>query len=135
MSSSQCHATCHDSNDDLKDPVCGMAVTTESEHHFRHAGIDYYFCCGGCRNKFAGDPEQYLSGDKTPPSPAGSGPWICPMCPEVLEEEPVPCPKCGMALESESPPVVLTQTRYTCPMHPEVCLLYTSDAADEGVEG
>ena len=25
--------------------------------------------------------------------------WVCPMDPEVLETEPVPCPICGMALE------------------------------------
>ena len=46
--------------------------------------------------------------------------YVCPMCPEVRETEPVPCPSCGMALEPEfvapSPPVV----EYTCPMHPEV---------------
>ena len=27
--------------------------------------------------------------------------WICPMCPEVLEEEPGDCPECGMALEKK----------------------------------
>jgi Cu+-exporting ATPase len=102
MNSPDCHGACRDSSGDLKDPVCGMAVTTASEHHFRHAEIDYYFCCGGCRNKFAGNPEQYLKPDgaqaaETPQ--AGSGPYVCPMCPEVLEQEPVPCPKCGMALE------------------------------------
>jgi Cu+-exporting ATPase len=98
-----------------------MAVTAESQHHFRHAGIDFYFCCGGCRSKFAADPEQYLSRDKAPVTVAsGVGPWVCPMCPEVLEQEPVPCPKCGMALESASPPTLLSRTQYTCPMHPEV---------------
>ena len=25
--------------------------------------------------------------------------WTCPMCPEVREDRPVPCPSCGMALE------------------------------------
>ncbi|MBT8441317.1 MAG: heavy metal translocating P-type ATPase, partial [Gammaproteobacteria bacterium] len=100
MNSPHCHAASQDSTGDLQDPVCGMAVTTDSEHHFKHAGTDYYFCCGGCRNKFAGNPEQYLSGSESPASPAGGGPYVCPMCPEVLEEKPVPCPKCGMALES-----------------------------------
>ena len=94
--------TCHSTGADLKDPVCGMTVTVESQHHFRHSETDYYFCCGGCRTKFAANPEQYLGRDEVPiaePPKAGMGPYICPMCPEVKEDEPVSCPKCGMALE------------------------------------
>lgn len=44
--------------------------------------------------------------------------YICPMCPEVLEEEPGICPDCGMALEPDAP--VIAATRFTCPMHPDV---------------
>jgi len=45
--------------------------------------------------------------------------YVCPMCPEVHEPKPVPCPSCGMALEPESP-LPATRTEYTCPMHPEI---------------
>ena len=45
--------------------------------------------------------------------------YICPMCPEVRETKPVPCPSCGMALEPENP-IPTTRTEYTCPMHPEI---------------
>jgi Cu+-exporting ATPase len=121
------HTTCHSSGGDLKDPVCGMTVTAESQHHFRHAETDYYFCCGGCRTKFAANSEQFLNRQEVPiaePPQAGqnigNGPYLCPMCPEVAEDAPVPCPKCGMALEPESAPSLLSQTRYTCPMHPEI---------------
>ena len=97
------HTTCHAADTELKDPVCGMTVTAESQHHFRHAETDYYFCCGGCRTKFAADPAHYLDKDRHKnaghTAPQGSGPYICPMCPEVREDKPVPCPKCGMALE------------------------------------
>ncbi len=97
------HKTCHSTGADLKDPVCGMTVTVESQHHFRHSETDYYFCCGGCRTKFAADPAHYLDKDRDKEAgraaPQGSGPYICPMCPEVREDKPVPCPKCGMALE------------------------------------
>jgi len=41
------------------------------------------------------------------------------MCPEVREDGPATCPKCGMALEPEAPSVP-TRTQYTCPMHPEI---------------
>jgi P-type Cu+ transporter len=44
--------------------------------------------------------------------------YVCPMCPEVRETRPVPCPSCGMALEPETP--VAPRTEYTCPMHPEI---------------
>ena len=123
MSSPHCHAGGADPADDLKDPVCGMSVTAASDHHFHHAGTDYYFCCGGCRSKFAADPTKYLEPEEhavTSEPKAGSGPYVCPMCPEVLEDEPVPCPTCGMALEPVEPAALMTGTRYTCPMHPEI---------------
>jgi P-type Cu+ transporter len=43
--------------------------------------------------------------------------YICPMCPEVRDKKPRPCPRCGMALEPETP---ISKTEYTCPMHPEI---------------
>jgi Cu+-exporting ATPase len=46
--------------------------------------------------------------------------YFCPMCPEVRQVGPGPCPKCGMALEPESPAGATTKTEYTCPMHPEI---------------
>ncbi len=46
--------------------------------------------------------------------------YICPMCPEVRQIGPGPCPKCGMALDSESPVAAATKTEYTCPMHPQI---------------
>ena len=42
--------------------------------------------------------------------------WI----PEVREDKPGPCPKCGMALEPEAPAAPLVKTEYVCPMHPEI---------------
>ena len=44
----------------------------------------------------------------------------CPMHPEVRQEGPGHCPKCGMALEPEGIPAPATKTEYTCPMHPEI---------------
>ena len=46
--------------------------------------------------------------------------YVCPMCPEVRQVGPGPCPKCGMALDPESPAPRATKTDYTCPMHPEI---------------
>ena len=49
-----------------------------------------------------------------------AGKYICPMCPGVVEDEPVPCPHCGMALERVQPVTWGQPVRYTCPMHPEI---------------
>ena len=46
--------------------------------------------------------------------------YVCPMCPEVRQIGPGPCPKCGMALDPESPALPATKSEYTCLMHPEV---------------
>ncbi|MGH9644400.1 MAG: heavy metal-binding domain-containing protein, partial [Terriglobales bacterium] len=46
--------------------------------------------------------------------------YVCPMCPEVRQTGPGPCPKCGMALDRESLDLAPTKTEYTCPMHPEI---------------
>ncbi len=46
--------------------------------------------------------------------------YVCPMCPEVRQLGPGPCPKCGMALDPESPARPATRNEYTCPMHPEI---------------
>jgi Cu+-exporting ATPase len=164
-----------------------------------YAGTTYYFCCEGCRAKFAADPAKYLAagakheghgGDVASGASLlsiggtiggtgggaiggtagggggsllsiGSGPsraaafsmpdvaagahadaaethaaretgrasehstgsraiHVCPMCPEVRQEGPGPCPTCGMALEAETIAPPRTVTRYVCPMHPQI---------------
>jgi P-type Cu+ transporter len=51
---------------------------------------------------------------------AGVADYVCPMDPEVHEDEPGACPKCGMALEPAVPAVPSTKTEYVCPMHPQI---------------
>src|SRR5580704_4403043 len=46
--------------------------------------------------------------------------YICPMDPDVRQDHPGPCPKCGMALEPSVPIAPATRIEYTCPMHPEI---------------
>ncbi|MCZ6797854.1 MAG: heavy metal translocating P-type ATPase [Gammaproteobacteria bacterium] len=105
---------------DLHDPVCGMTVTTESEHSFIHADDNYYFCSAGCLEKFRAAPEQYAdSRAQEPAQNQQSRNYTCPMHPEVRQSGPGTCPKCGMALEPETPSLA-TRVQYTCPMHPEI---------------
>jgi xanthine dehydrogenase accessory factor len=43
------------------DPVCHMTVHVEGAMHtLEHEGRTYYFCCAGCRSRFAAEPEKYL---------------------------------------------------------------------------
>lgn len=86
---------------ELKDPVCGMTVTEQSEHKLTHEGRPYYFCSAKCQGKFAANPLQYLvptAPADTAPEPAGTI-YTCPMHPEVRQDHPGTCPKCGMTLE------------------------------------
>ena len=45
--------------------------------------------------------------------------YTCPMHPEITEQKPGDCPKCGMSLEKETISLVV-QDKYVCPMHPEI---------------
>ena len=47
----------------LKDPVCGMKVTDQSQHVLSHEGHQVYFCSAGCKAKFAANPAKYLDTD------------------------------------------------------------------------
>ncbi len=91
---------------ELVDPVCGMTVGPGSEHQAEHEGEHYYFCSAGCKSKFVTNPAKYLqpeTADEQPPDvPAGTV-YTCPMHPEIRQEHPGTCPKCGMALEPEMP--------------------------------
>ncbi|WP_404811241.1 heavy metal translocating P-type ATPase [Actinobacillus pleuropneumoniae] len=90
---------------DLKDPVCGMTVTEQSEHKLTHEGRPYYFCSAKCQGKFAANPLQYLvstAPEDTAPEPAGTI-YTCPMHPEIRQDRPGNCPLCGMALEPLMP--------------------------------
>lgn len=82
------------------DPVCGMSVDkSKAAHTAKHTSHDYFFCSAGCKEKFEADPERYLD-DRREPEPMPTGTlYTCPMHPEIVQEGPGTCPKCGMALE------------------------------------
>jgi xanthine dehydrogenase accessory factor len=44
------------------DPVCGMTVAVGSDTPTaEHEGTTYWFCCAGCRSRFAKDPAAFLA--------------------------------------------------------------------------
>jgi P-type Cu+ transporter len=136
-------------SDVTKDPVCGMDVNiANARYRTPHNGKDYFFCCAACQAKFETDAEKILSSPPKPMSPrlvslgtpkpampalspaataaaesrkeTTKEAYVCPMCPEVRQFSPGPCPRCGMALDRESPALHARKTEYTCPMHPEI---------------
>ena len=116
----------------LKDPVCGMDVTDKSDYHAEHAGSHYYFCSNHCLQKFKQNPQQYIPGENVSQHTNAAAhcaddscaisyqQYTCPMHPEVVQDKPGSCPKCGMALEAKGVPLASKKIEYTCPMHPEV---------------
>ncbi|MDS4019994.1 MAG: copper-translocating P-type ATPase [Candidatus Competibacter sp.] len=54
------------------------------------------------------------------PTPAPGTIYTCPMHPEIRQEGPGSCPKCGMALEPAGISAPASKIEYTCPMHPEI---------------
>lgn len=90
----------HSPTDTAIDPVCGMTVDLHANKPREdYQGKTYHFCGNRCREKFAADPEHYLSGKaESGPVPPGTL-YTCPMHPEVVQEGPGSCPICGMALE------------------------------------
>jgi len=91
------------------DPVCGMEVNPKAPKGGQLFLLErhWYFCNPKCLAKFEATPEPYLEHGpgwkpaEPPPAapPGGEVVWVCPMCPEVKEKTPVPCPTCGMGLE------------------------------------
>jgi len=87
----------------VRDPVCGMSVDPHTaKHRAEHQGHTYYFCSGGCREKFVANPQKYLGESREAEAPVPPGTvYTCPMHPEIRQIGPGSCPICGMALEPE----------------------------------
>ena len=111
----------------LTDVVCGMTVTEESPHHAKHAAQTYYFCSAGCKAKFVAEPDRFLAPASELASPDAPDVdvepgtiYTCPMHPEIRQDRPGDCPKCGMALEpllpdldeAENPELVSLRRRF-----------------------
>ncbi|GIW92198.1 MAG: copper-translocating P-type ATPase [Pirellulaceae bacterium] len=121
-----------------RDPVCGMEVDPATALQAKKDGVTYFFCGEHCRSTFLSEGPPAVPLASVGPAPAGAcchgddseqprvsrrarqakTGYVCPMCPDVHEERPGACPKCGMALEPAAPPAA--RTIYTCPMHPQI---------------
>jgi Cu+-exporting ATPase len=104
----------------MKDPVCGMNVPEPPSHACRYGGATYGFCAEHCLVQFSRHPEYYLNGLPREARRAreGEAVFTCPMHPEVRQEAPGDCPKCGMALEPESAAAIVKEEE-----NPEAAML------------
>jgi P-type Cu+ transporter len=88
------------------DPVCKMKAATNPDKSAVVDDVTYYFCSMRCVEKFKLDPQRYLHPEQQSASaevvPTGAI-YTCPMHPEIRQDHPGSCPKCGMALEPEMP--------------------------------
>jgi Cu+-exporting ATPase len=87
------------------DPICGMTVDDASALRAERDGQTFYFCSGHCRQKFLSVPpahEQGIPSTAKVASSAAKPIYTCPMHPEVEQDHPGSCPKCGMALEPKT---------------------------------
>jgi len=117
------------------DPVCGMTVSTDAAAgSYEYGGENYYFCSTRCQHKFRNDPERFLNRSAEPMESEAFGiqrvpkraavpvaqTYTCPMHPEVRQDKPGSCPKCGMTLEPFAVTAPQQKVEYTCPMHPQI---------------
>ncbi|MDD2733596.1 MAG: heavy metal translocating P-type ATPase [Desulfuromonadaceae bacterium] len=123
------HAAIHDNQQSI-DPVCGMTVDIAAPAAtLLHEGTTYFFCSTHCLEKFKTSPDSFTGSGITKPeqtitlasvSDLKTNIFTCPMPPEIEQEVPGSCPKCGMALETLVEAGPAERIEYTCPMHPEI---------------
>ncbi len=126
------------------DPVCKMIVTPQSAAaKFEYDGTTYYFCAVGCKDRFAAEPEKYLSAPEaiTEAEGSSSGGHVDPVCGMTVDAETadgkhehggdnyyfcstgclnkfkVDPGKYLNPVGSQDQPM---DVEYTCPMHPEI---------------
>ncbi len=80
------------------DPICGMTVDEASVLRTEREGQTFYFCSDHCRQKFLSTPATAKHEER----PQGKAIYTCPMHPEVQQNHPGDCPKCGTALEPKT---------------------------------
>jgi len=92
----------------VKDPICGMMVDPQKPAaEFALGDQIYYFCSQRCAERFEKDPAKFL----TSPGTAGM---------ESMKQEDHGEQPGQAAPASYQAPAATKDSRYTCPMHPEI---------------
>ncbi|ODA66812.1 Copper-transporting P-type ATPase [Methyloligella halotolerans] len=115
---------------ETRDPVCGMTVDlAKGKPSLVHDGRSFHFCSEHCRDKFAAEPEAYLTAEdpvcgmsvdrasaEHMAKHEGARFYFCSSrCKERFEAEPE-----KYLGDAPAPEPMPEGTLYTCPMHPEI---------------
>ncbi len=79
-----------------KDPICGMTVDSVTAIKAEKDGEAFYFCSEYCKKTFIDQKSKKPTLVK--PKADGKTIYTCPMHPEIRQDHPGDCPKCGMHL-------------------------------------
>ena len=105
-------------SENVKDIVCGMDISTDTEFHLEHSGRVYYFCSDACQHKFQTDPHAYVhTHDESSEE--------CISCKSLIKSIYIPDDfeegHHNHGTEAHTDQKVTNSTAiYTCPMHPEI---------------
>lgn len=95
-----------------KDPICGMTVDpATAKYKTKRDGVEVFFCSQHCKIKFEKNSEPNIT-HEMPMAQAAATEWTCPMHPEVVQDHPGNCPKCGMTLEPKGASLSEDLTEY-----------------------
>lgn len=84
--------------DIVRDPVCGMDVPEGGKYTLELDGVLYSFCSAGCQMKFDANQVSDASAAGMQSKVVSMEAYACPMHPEIQQNSPGSCTKCGMAL-------------------------------------
>ena len=89
-----------------KDPICGMTVDEASGLRAERDDQTFYFCSEHCRRSFlaqaaAVSRSRHGVGETDSATAPKKVIYTCPMHPEIRQDKPGSCPKCGMNLVPE----------------------------------
>jgi P-type Cu+ transporter len=99
-----------------RDPVCGMDVNlSTARHSYDLGGKKYYFCCGGCLEKFKANPAKYLAQE-----PQNHAAGLVALGAPEMSAKPAQHPQ-AVSIQPANPPSPKSAAlTYVCPMCPEV---------------
>ncbi|HUR96442.1 MAG TPA: heavy metal translocating P-type ATPase [Pyrinomonadaceae bacterium] len=107
------------------DPVCGMTVDpAKAAASYEYKGSKYYFCALGCREKFAANPERFLSisdaRDLTMGADGNSPPALGGAAAAPANRVMRHGAESGATHSKFPASNANSQIEFTCPMHPEI---------------
>ena len=114
----------HQSSGNLKDPVCGMKVSNDSDFQTTFHDHTYYFCSEHCYDKFKAEPDSFLKEASSSGKNTDKHSHKDHACCHGEHSDHTCCHGDHAAHSHPSQQAVAANVpadaMYTCPMHPEI---------------